>query len=184
MKTLLIFLLGAAIGIIAYQYFKEDRALRDTKTVAEVERTPSGTTTTTTTTPAPAARPSMIDQARDTAVATKDAIANKFAEWRLNAPEIKEELARTGRVVRSKTEAAGHTIATSVDNGRIVSFIKAKYAFDKDLSARAIDVDAANGKVTLRGTVSSPELLGKAVALALDTEGVMEVNSLLTVATP
>ena len=39
----------------------------------------------------------------------------------------------------------------------------------------------SEGTVTLTGTVGSAELIGRTVSLALDTEGVTEVVSLLTV---
>ncbi|MGQ9695827.1 MAG: BON domain-containing protein [Thermodesulfobacteriota bacterium] len=54
-------------------------------------------------------------------------------------------------------------------------------AADPDLSALSISVSTAAGRVTLSGTVGSPELIGKAVALALETEGVREVVSTLKV---
>jgi osmotically-inducible protein OsmY len=59
--------------------------------------------------------------------------------------------------------------------------VKAKYTLDKELSARTIEVSADNGLVTLRGTAPSEALIGKAVGLALDTDGVTQVKSLLTV---
>ena len=86
-------------------------------------------------------------------------------------------------MVRSKTVAAGAKVGDAVDNARIVTVINAKFVGESDLSALKINVDADQGTVTLKGTVGSPELIGKAVALALDTDGVNQVISLLTVET-
>src|ERR1700676_917130 len=63
------------------------------------------------------------------------------------------------------------------------TIIKAKYVLDHDLSAIDISVDSQDGDVALGGTVSSPELVGKAVVLALDTDGVRGVTSKITVTT-
>ena len=47
----------------------------------------------------------------------------------------------------------------------------------------AIRVDCRDGEVTLAGTVTNAENLGRAVALALDTDGVHNVISKITLAT-
>jgi osmotically-inducible protein OsmY len=57
----------------------------------------------------------------------------------------------------------------------------AKLAADPDLSVFSISVATTAGRVTLSGTVASPELIGKATALALETDGVREVVSTLQV---
>ena len=61
--------------------------------------------------------------------------------------------------------------------------IKAKYVVERDLSVMAIRVDCRDGEVTLAGTVTNAENLGRAVALALDTDGVHNVVSKITLAT-
>jgi osmotically-inducible protein OsmY len=67
----------------------------------------------------------------------------------------------------------------AIGDAAIVGEIKAKYVMDKDLSARDIHVDCTDGYVTLSGTVASPDLIGKAVVLALDTHGVRNVTAKL-----
>ena len=115
--------------------------------------------------------------AREKASALKDSIGQKLEDWHLTPEEIKADLRKTGEVVRSNAKAAGGTI----NDARLVAQINAKFVLDGDLSARAIDVDCTDGKVTLRGTVPSEALIGRAVALALDTSGVTHVNAKLTV---
>jgi osmotically-inducible protein OsmY len=68
-----------------------------------------------------------------------------------------------------------------ISDVRILAVIKAKYVLDRDLSARDIAVDVSDGAVTLTGTVPSPEFVGRATALALETDGARSVTARLTV---
>ena len=181
---IIIFVLGVVVGAVGLNYLQERRAA-EARSVVTVESThPDSTTTTTTTTAPVAAKPSLLNQARDAAISAKDAIADKLDEWHLSGSDIKQDLEKTGEVVRTKARAAGNSIAAATSNSRIVAVVKAKYTLDKELHARDIEVSADAGKVLLRGTVASEALIGKAVALALDTDGVLEVKSLLTVQPP
>lgn len=175
---LIIFVLGVVVGAVGLNYVKEHRITEATSTTVETTRhEPTQTTTTTTT----SEKPSILNQARDAAVSAKDAISDKLADWHLSGSDIKQDLQKTGEVVRTKAQAAGSSIAAATSNSRIIAVVKAKYTLDKDLHARDIEVSCDAGNVTLRGTVASEALIGKAVALALDTDGVAQVKSLLTV---
>lgn len=123
-----------------------------------------------------------VDKTKAAASDAKDAISAKLVEWKLTPSDIKEDLAKTGRVVREKTLAAGEKVGGTIDNARIVAVVNGKYIADSDLSSLKINVDADNGVVTLNGTVDSLDLVGRAVALALNTEGVTQVVGLLKVA--
>ncbi|MDR0902803.1 MAG: BON domain-containing protein [Opitutaceae bacterium] len=213
MKTsLLTFLLGVAIGAIGFYYSSQLRASQSTDAQpppAAPDNTPapgkpaapSGTTaasggaaasgSSASTTASGTARPTVMDHARDTAAAAgatasaaRNAVAQKLVEWKLTASEIKDELAKTSRVVREKAQSAGAAISTGVSNTRIVAVIKAKYTLDRDLDTAGIGVDCDAGKVTLTGALADPALVGRAITLALDTEGVREVVSLLAVPAP
>ena len=72
-------------------------------------------------------------------------------------------------------------LANAAADARIVAAIKAKYAADSDLSVWRISVSSDQGHVTLSGTVSAEENIGKAVALALEADGVRDVTSTLAV---
>jgi hypothetical protein len=134
-------------------------------------------------TPPPAASPTLSERAEKTYEDTKDAVSAKLTEWNLTPSDIKADLEKSGRVVREKTLAAGEKVGGTFDNARLVTVINGKYVADKDLSALKINVDASDGVVTLKGSVASVELIGRALALALDTEGVTQVISLLTLDT-
>jgi osmotically-inducible protein OsmY len=121
------------------------------------------------------------DKTKAAAIDVKNAVAAKLTDWKLTPADIKADLEKTGRVVRDKTLAAGEMAGGAVDNARIVTVIKAKYAEDSDLSAWKIGIAADNGVVTLNGSVKSADLIGRAIELALDTKGVRQVVSLLKV---
>lgn len=125
---------------------------------------------------------SAVSKTADAAVRAKDTIADKMAEWKLSPSDIKEDFQKTGRIVRTKSQTVGQRVGEVFDDARIVTSIKAKYVTDSHLSAFAINVDANKGTVTLNGTVKSLDHAGRAMALALDTEGVTSVISLLLIA--
>jgi osmotically-inducible protein OsmY len=169
MKTaIFIFLVGAAAGAYALFTFQEKRAAATDSTKPAEASAPHPTS-------------SLSDQAREEAKAAKAAVAAKLAAWHLTPDEISKDLSRSGEVVRTKAEAVGDSIASATANTRIVTTIKAKYTLDKELSGRAIAVACDNGHVTLSGSASNPTLIAKAVALALDTEGVTQVTAKLAV---
>ena len=115
------------------------------------------------------------------AASMSDALKAKMDTLDLHPDKIKAELARTGKVVRSKTQDLGAKAADAASVVRAVTEIKAKYAADSTLSVWSISVGCTDGHVTLSGTVSSPEDIGRAVAIAYDADGVRDVTSTLTV---
>lgn len=98
-----------------------------------------------------------------------------------DAENIKEELARTGKVVREKAGKAGDYIVDATANARTTAAIKTKLVADTGLAALKISVDTTDGVVTLSGTVSSHEEIAQAMKLALETDGVDRVISTLQV---
>lgn len=110
-----------------------------------------------------------------------DALKAKLDTLDLHADKIKDELARTGKIVRTKTQDLGAKVADATSDARAVTEIKAKYATDSTLSVWSISVGCTDGHVTLSGTVSSPEDIGRAVAIAYDADGVRDVTSTLAV---
>jgi len=110
-----------------------------------------------------------------------DALAAKLDTLDLHADQIKEELARTGQIVRREARDIGAAAVNAASDARAVAEIKAKFAMDSTLSVWNISVSCHQGHVTLSGTVSSPEDIGKAVALALEADGVRDVTSTIQV---
>ncbi len=118
---------------------------------------------------------------KEAALDAKDAIHAKMVDWKLTPSDLKADFEKGGRIVRTKTATAGARTGEILDNARVVTVINAKLVGDSQLSALKINVDANQGTVTLKGTVGSLDLIGRAISLALDTDGVNEVVSLLTV---
>jgi hyperosmotically inducible protein len=77
----------------------------------------------------------------------------------------------------SSTQTAGET----VDDGVIVTKVKAKLAADGDINPFNIDVDSNDGVVTLQGTVAKDAARSGAERHARDTEGVRRVINLIKV---
>ncbi len=110
-----------------------------------------------------------------------EAWSAKLETLNLRSDQIKDELARTGKVVRRQARELGGAVADAAADARIVTAIKAKYAAAPDLSMWDISVSSDQGRVTLSGAVSTEENIGEAMALALEVDGVRDVTSTLTV---
>jgi hyperosmotically inducible periplasmic protein len=149
MRTLLVLLIGIAVGIAVVLYWRK-----------------SGTD-------------DLRARAEAKAGEVKATLNQKIVDIR--PEDVKEELARTGRVVRKGAERVGAAVADATADARVTAAIKGKYAVDSDLSALKISVNTTGSVVTLSGTVASADLVSKAMRLALETEGVTEVISTLQV---
>jgi hyperosmotically inducible periplasmic protein len=84
-----------------------------------------------------------------------------------------------------KAASGAHKAGRAIDDGWIKSKIYAQYLADWNtvLNDSDIDVDVANGVVTLNGMVKSAEAKAKAVSTAKATDGVKSVNDNLRVGT-
>jgi hypothetical protein len=152
-------LIGLILGVAGY-WFVEKKARQNPEAEKRYEES--------------AAR--ARESSSETAHQLSDAFKAKLETLNLNADNIKDELARTGKVVRRKAQDIGERVQDTASDARIVTDIKAKYVADSDISAWKISVACDQGHVTLSGTVSAPESIGKAVALALETDGVRDVT--------
>jgi osmotically-inducible protein OsmY len=103
---------------------------------------------------------------------------------KLDVDSIREEMKRTGRIVRRKTAQTFDRVAEATEDARTTAAIKAKLALDGELSALDISVDTTDGRVTLAGRVDSLDHVARAIRLALEHDGVHEVVSTLQVRSP
>jgi osmotically-inducible protein OsmY len=115
------------------------------------------------------------------AKSARDTVQDQVRVLHLRSEDVKEELARTGQVVRRSAQQAGHAIADATADARTTTAIKAKLVASRDLSALNISVNTTAGVVTLSGRVSSADQVSKAMLLSMETEGVREVISTLQV---
>lgn len=154
------FLLGIVLGAVGYWYVQQPPAQqvgqRAEQKAAEAGKAVAG----------------AAEEAKQT-------VAAKLEVLQLRAQEIRDELGQTGKVVRRKARDFGESVADTATDTRITADIKRKLAAHGELSALAISVNTTQGRVTLSGTVSSPEMIGQAMLLAMETGGVREVVSTL-----
>jgi hypothetical protein len=129
----------------------------------------------------PGNKASLEDRVTADAKQAETATKNKMDELGLTPENIRDELSRTGKVIRQKSAVVGHAISDATADARITAAIKTKLVGDPDLSAVAISVSTTDGCVTLSGTASSPENIRQAMILAYNTEGVTQVVSTLLV---
>ena len=99
-----------------------------------------------------------------------------MTEWRLSATELKSELDRGTPIERTKESTAGAPTG-STDDTVLETMVKGKLQADSKVAKAMIEVDAQNGQVKLTGTASQADDVGRAIALALDTQGVNKVTS-------
>lgn len=122
-----------------------------------------------------------LQSTRDAAEQAKQVLAARLDALDLSAGEIRKELSATGKVVRRRARDLGAAIADATADAQITTAVKTKLAADPKLSALDISVNTTAGRVTLSGAVATPSLIGKAIELALQTDGVHAVVSTLQV---
>jgi hyperosmotically inducible periplasmic protein len=105
-------------------------------------------------------------------------ITTRITEWRLAPAEIQADLDRNVTIVRTKDSIVGAPTGNT-DDTVLETLVKGKLQADSQVAAAAskIEVGAKSGEVTLKGSAPSVELVGRAIALALNTEGVIKVSS-------
>lgn len=156
--------LGIIIGAVAYWYF-ERKAQEHPEAEQHFKQSAAQTGS----------------NAMAAAESATDALMAKLDTLDLHTDEIRDELDHTGEVIRHKAHDIGAEAVNAASDARAVTEIKAKYAVDSNLSVWKISVSCSQGHVTLSGTVSEPEDIGRAVALALEADGVRDVTSTIQV---
>ena len=120
-------------------------------------------------------------QVESAAKTASDTVQDKVHELDLSPQRIKEELSRSGYVMRQKAQEAGQALNDATLDARITTAIKAKFMASRDLPGMSISVNTTAGVVTLSGMVNSADEIGKAMVLAMGTEGVRQVISTLQI---
>jgi hyperosmotically inducible periplasmic protein len=80
-------------------------------------------------------------------------------------------------LVSSTSTLAQRSIGDVIDDAVITAKVKSSFAADPQVSALAIDVDTANGVVSLTGVVTGEHERQRAIQLAQGTEGVKRVEA-------
>ena len=99
----------------------------------------------------------------------------------IRVEDVRQELERTGLVIRQKAAQIGTAITEGTADARTTGTIKARLLSEPGISSMGIDVNTTGGVVTLAGNVGSHEEVAKAMRIALETDGVVKVISTLQV---
>jgi osmotically-inducible protein OsmY len=121
------------------------------------------------------------DQLESSGKAARDSVQERLRAWDLRPEDVKEDLAKSGEVIRDRARQASQAIADSTADARMTAAIKTKLLTNRDTSALNISVNTTAGVVTLSGPVNSTEEISKAMVLAMDTDGVRRVISTMQV---
>ncbi len=97
------------------------------------------------------------------------------------AEGVKAEAQQAMEATEEKAEEMTEAVAQKVEDLEITAKVNAKLADDAVLSARKIDVDTADGHVTISGPVANAEAAARAMDLAMTVEGVKSVANRLMV---
>jgi hyperosmotically inducible protein len=163
MKNVFIaFLLGVIVGAVGYWYVLR-LPVQQTGERAEQKATDAA------------------KAASEAAARARQTLAAKLEALQLTAQDVRDELKQTGEVVRRKAREIGQAATDAATDTRITAEVKRKLVADPELSALDVSVSTTAGRVTLSGKVSSADQVGRAVLLALETDGVREVVSTLQV---
>jgi len=119
----------------------------------------------------------------DTLAVRSETIENRITEWKLSAADIRADLDTSGKIVRTKEVGAGAPTG-GMDNLVVMSMVKGKLKTDQQLAALDLEVRANSNTVALAGTARSAGQVGRAIAHALNTEGVTQVTSTIKVDSP
>jgi hypothetical protein len=174
--SLLSFLAGLAIGAgIGFFVLPAVLAKPTRPAPAAAKETPSAGVRS-----APTRPPAPGIEKGPAVVRDDDWFQRKLREWGLSPDDLRRMSDNAGEAISRK----GARLGEMASDVRIIAVVKAKFTLDDHLSGWDITVGCADGHVTLGGMVDSPEAIGRAIVLALDTEGVADVVSSLRVRPP
>lgn len=97
------------------------------------------------------------------------------------AEEAKVDMKQAMESTEQKAGEMSEAVAQKVEDLEITAKVNAKLADDEVLSARKIDVDTADGHVTMTGPVANAEAASRATELAMMVEGVKSVVNNLVI---
>jgi hyperosmotically inducible protein len=105
-----------------------------------------------------------------------------IAKVEQQAGQVKAEVSRDAAEAKKTAESAGAKVSEGITDATIITTVNAELARDGKLDPARIDVDAARGRVALRGTAPDAESVARARQIVLSIKGVTGVDNYLTVA--
>lgn len=155
LKTVLLLLLGVAIGAGAWWFLTDGRASDEARQAGQ--------------------------GIKSAAQSARDVVQRKLKSLDLDAGTLKEGLERTGKFAQRKAGEAGNLIADATADARTTAAVKSRLLALKGTSALSISVNTTAGLATLSGAVEREEDIGLLMNSALEVDGVREVVSTLQV---
>jgi hyperosmotically inducible protein len=114
-------------------------------------------------------------------MANRDSRESPYAVGTIGSAVDVSTARQTGAEIAGKVAASANTAQRMASSAALTAKIKSKMALDDTIQASRIDVDTAEGVVTLHGTVDSEAQRERALQLARETDGVKSVVDKLTV---
>lgn len=103
-------------------------------------------------------------------------VSAKLTEWKLNAQDLEADIAAKRDIVRTKEVTATPTGA--MDKSTLQAAVEGRIKADSELANLKLDVNAdRKGEIQLEGKALNAGQIARAMALALDTDGVVKVTS-------
>ena len=99
----------------------------------------------------------------------------------IDTETAKQRAREAGRAIGDTAKQAAHQLDEALSDGALTAKIKSKMTLDDTLDAIKINVDTADGVVTLTGTVNTEAQHQRAIQLAKETDGVRQVVDRITV---
>ncbi len=126
----------------------------------------------------PATPPSATPPTDHSTPVNPAAIAARIVEWKLGPEDTKAEFERTGRIERTKPPEPGAPTGP-MDGSMITNLVRSRLEGDPELAPLGLSIVVKGDVVTLSGNAHGYDQIGRAVALALDTEGVNKAISII-----
>lgn len=103
-------------------------------------------------------------------------VEGRMTEWKLAPGDIKADLDSGAAIVRSKSLGADEPTG-KMDDEALATLINNRLLADSETVRVTTHLKVTSGEVTMHGAASSPEQIGRAIAIVLDTQGVTKVTS-------
>ncbi len=107
------------------------------------------------------------------------AIEGRLKEWHLLPADIADDL-RAGRPI-TRTRPLSAADDNPMADEALLTLINNRLVADADTGRVTTQLKIAHGELTIRGAASSEGLIGRVIAVALDTNGVTQVTSELKI---
>lgn len=114
---------------------------------------------------------------------TADAMRNmgadikaKYTEWKLNAQDLQADISAKRDIVRTRTASGAPT--GNMDKSTLQAAVEGRIKADPELANLKLDINAdRKNEIQLEGKAQNADQIARAIALALDTDGVYKVTS-------